>query len=182
MDRLARIWARLWLWHDDDFRGCGRRCIFLHNLRHGVVMVNSITRLEAENNYGAYIRSNRNLYMRINWWFVKPEVFYFLKIGETSRDPLIRCNEDSGNCVAIGSMNPDVTESIILDFVRDNYNETNFGMGTSWYWNKDWYAGPAGKTESFGNWKNNADAWEAAEHLIKKFDFTIIEASTVRTY
>ena len=34
MDRLARIWARLWLWHDDDFRGCGRRCIFLHNLRH----------------------------------------------------------------------------------------------------------------------------------------------------
>ena len=34
MDRLARIWARLWLWNAHDFRGCGRRCIFLHNLRH----------------------------------------------------------------------------------------------------------------------------------------------------
>jgi len=140
-----------------------------------------ITRIEALENCDTYIKSDKNLYIRINYWYAEPEGFWFLKIGETIRNPLTRCDEDSGNCVAIGSMNPAVTEKKILDFARDTYNQTDFGMGTYWFW-KNWFEGPVGKTESFGNWKNNADAWEAAEHLIKKFDFTIIEALKVRTY
>jgi hypothetical protein len=140
-----------------------------------------ITRLEARKNCDAYIKSYTRLYIRINWWYAKPEPFWFLKIGETIRNPLTRCDEDSGNCVAIGSMNPAVTEKKMLAYARENYNQTDFGMGTYWHW-KEWFEGPVGKTESFGNWRKNAHAWEAAEHLAEKFELSIIEASTVRVY
>ena len=146
-----------------------------------------ITRLEARTNCAAYTKGCKSLYIRINYWWVEPEPFWFLKVGQTEYNPLDRCDKESGNCVALGSMNPRVTEKQILDYARKICKQTDFGLGGQIAWpntaRAQWrFQGPAGSTESFGNWRKNADAWETALHLIERFEFTIIEPSTVRVY
>lgn len=175
------LWRFLWLFN--DVSGCGHRLDVLLALRFyfdSGAYAMMINRIEARDNWKQYCKGPKALYIRINWWFVKPADFYFVKIGLSKNSPFDRCNSESGNCVAIGSKNSKVLEAEILDCAKDIYNQTNFGMGPNEKRNpRSPWLGPAGFTESFGNFTENAEAYEFAKFLIDKFDLVEIEASTL---
>ncbi len=186
MDWLARFLGLLFIWRVYDFWRGFRRWNFLHTLRFHFdsgAYAMMINRIEARDNWKQYCKGPKALYIRINWWFVKPTPFWYVKIGLSKNVPFSRCDAESGNCVAIGSKNSKVLEQEILNCAKGIYNQTNFGMGPNKKPRaKSPWLGPAGFTESFGNFTDNAEAYEFAKFLIDKFDLVEIEASKVRAY